>query len=86
MNTFLEVLTVLVLLSLTLLVLYEWFLAVSSFFYRFPKVHSMRGTQAQFLVVIPAHNEELGIASTLESLRKLDYPIERYRSRIHSAR
>ena len=37
------------------------------------------GRQARFLVLIPAHNEEVGIASTLESLRNLDYPSERYR-------
>jgi len=35
--------------------------------------------QARFLVIIPAHNEEAGIASTLESLRQLQYRSDRYR-------
>ena len=78
MNFVIGVLLLLVLFPLTLLVLYEWFLAVSSFFYRPPVAYS--GTrQAQFLVLIPAHNEEVGIASTLESLRNLNYASERYR-------
>ena len=78
MNFVIGALLLLVLFPLTLLVLYEWFLAVSSFFYRPPVAYS--GTrQAQFLVLIPAHNEEVGIASTLESLRNLNYASERYR-------
>ena len=77
MNTFVGVITVLILLPLTLLVLYQWFLAASSFFYSYPKVRS-EGTLAQFLVLIPAHNEEVGIASTLESLRNVDYPSDYY--------
>ena len=78
MNSLLGVVLLLLLFPLTLLVLYEWFLAVSSFFYRSP-LPSPRIGQAQFLVLIPAHNEEVGIASTLESLRNLEYPSERYR-------
>jgi cellulose synthase/poly-beta-1,6-N-acetylglucosamine synthase-like glycosyltransferase len=67
----------LVLFPLTLLVLYQWFLAVSSFFYRSLPTPS-GGRQTRFLVLIPAHNEEAGIASTLESLHNLNYARERY--------
>lgn len=73
MTTIIGILVLLVLLPLTLLVLYQWFLAVSSFFYRPPASHS-GDRQARFLILIPAHNEEVGIASTLESLRNLNYP------------
>jgi len=78
MNIVIGVLLLLVLFPLTLLVLYQWFLAVSSFFYRPPMAYS-GAREARFLVLIPAHNEEVGIASTLESLNALDYPSERYR-------
>ncbi|MBU6482980.1 MAG: glycosyltransferase family 2 protein [Nitrospirae bacterium] len=37
------------------------------------------GRQARFLVLIPAHNEEVGIASTLESLHNLNYASDRYK-------
>ena len=78
MATIIGILVLLVLLPLTLLVLYQWFLAVSSFFYRPPASHS-GDRQARFLILIPAHNEEVGIASTLESLRNLNYPSSHYR-------
>lgn len=78
MTTIVGVLLLLILVPLTLLVLYQWFLAVSSFFYRPPMAYS-GGRQARFLVLIPAHNEEVGIASTLESLRNLNYASDRYR-------
>lgn len=78
MTTIVGIFLFLLLLPLTLLVMYEWFLAVSSFFYRPPRANP-GGRQARFLVLIPAHNEEVGIASTLESLRDLNYAIERYR-------
>lgn len=78
MDIIIGTLLVLVLLSLTLLVLYEWFLAVSSFFYRRPTAGT-GNRHARFLVLIPAHNEEAGIQSTLESLSNLEYPRDRYR-------
>jgi len=78
MNFVIGVFLLLVLFPLTLLVLYQWFLAVSSFFYR-PSIVFSGARQAQFLILIPAHNEEVGIASTLESLRVLNYASERYR-------
>ena len=67
----------LVLLPLTLLVLYQWLLAISSFFYR-PHIANPEAKQARFLVLIPAHNEEEGIPSTLESLGNVTYPKDRY--------
>lgn len=78
MTTIVGILLLLIMFPLTLLVLYQWFLAVSSFFYR-PPMASSGGGQGQFLVLIPAHNEEVGIASTLESLRNLNYPSDRYK-------
>ncbi|MGQ0810831.1 MAG: glycosyltransferase family 2 protein [Nitrospiraceae bacterium] len=78
MNTIVGLVLLLILFPLTILVLYQWFLAVSSFFYRSSTACS-KDKQTQFLVLIPAHNEEVGIASTLESLQNLDYPSDRYR-------
>jgi cellulose synthase/poly-beta-1,6-N-acetylglucosamine synthase-like glycosyltransferase len=77
MTTIVGIFILLMLVPLTLLVMYQWFLAVSSFFYRPPVAYS-RGRQARFLLLIPAHNEEVGIASTLESLCDLNYAIEGY--------
>ena len=77
MTTIVGIFLLLIMFPLTLLVLYQWFLAVCSFFYRAPMACSGAG-QARFLVLIPAHNEEAGIASTLESLRDLNYTRERY--------
>lgn len=34
-------------------------------------------THASFVVLIPAHNEELGIASTVRQILQTDYPLER---------
>lgn len=78
MTTIIGILVLLVLLPLTLLVLYQWFLAVSSFFYR-PSASHSGDRQARFLILIPAHNEEVGIVSTLESLRNLNYSSSHYR-------
>lgn len=78
MTTIVGIVLLLVLFPLTVLALYQWFLAVSSFFYR-PSMTYSGGSQARFLVLIPAHNEEAGIASTLESLRDLNYASERFR-------
>jgi cellulose synthase/poly-beta-1,6-N-acetylglucosamine synthase-like glycosyltransferase len=78
MTAIVGIFLILILVPLTLLVFYHWFLAVSSFFYRPPMADS-RGKQTRFLILIPAHNEEVGIASTLESLRNLNYASESYR-------
>ncbi len=66
-----------ILIPLTFLVLYQWLLAASSFFYRAPSI--MQGsTPTRFLLIVPAHNEETGIATTLESLNRLDYQRESF--------
>ena len=78
MTAILEIVLPLILFPLTLLVLYQWFLAMASFFYR-PLMANSGARQARFLVLIPAHNEEVAIASTLESLHNLNYASERYR-------
>ena len=78
MNTIVGIVLLLVLFPLTVLALYQWLLAISSFFYRPPRTIA-GGRHARFLVLIPAHNEEAGIASTLESLRDLNYDSECYR-------
>jgi cellulose synthase/poly-beta-1,6-N-acetylglucosamine synthase-like glycosyltransferase len=78
MTTIVGIFLLLILFPLTLLVLYQWFLAVSSFFYCPPMAYS-GARQTQFLILIPAHNEEVGIASTLESLHNLNYASEHYR-------
>ncbi|MCI0627913.1 MAG: glycosyltransferase family 2 protein [Acidobacteria bacterium] len=78
MTTIVGIFLLLILVPLTLLVMYQWLLAVSSLFYR-PPIGYSGGRQARFLVLIPAHNEEVGIASTLESLHDLNYAIESYR-------
>ncbi|HEU4684024.1 MAG TPA: glycosyltransferase family 2 protein [Nitrospira sp.] len=67
----------LILVPLTLLVLYQWFLALCSLFVR--QAPCRNGPPStRFLVMIPAHNEELGIAGTLASFQRLEYPPERY--------
>ena len=78
MTTTVGIVLLLILIPLTLLVLYQWLLAVSSFFYC-PLLVNSGTIQARFLVLIPAHNEEVGIISTLESLINLNYASERYR-------
>ena len=78
MTTIVGIVLLLVLFPLTVLALYQWLLAVSSFFYHPPKPNA-GVRQARFLVLLPADNEEVGIASTLESLRDLNYSSERYR-------
>ncbi len=66
-----------VLFLLTLLALYQWGLGISSFFSSSPRSYT-GGKRAKFLVLVPAHNEESGIAGTLDSLRQLEYPSEDY--------
>lgn len=68
----------LILVPLTILVLYQWFLAVCSLFYRQRQCRAERPL-TRFLIIIPAHNEELGIADTLTSFQRLDYPADRYK-------
>lgn len=66
--------TVLVLVPLSLLILYQWILAGASYFYRPLTVSHEQDSRHRFLVLIPAHNEAAGIASTLKSLAAVEYP------------
>ncbi len=66
-----------VLLLLTLLALYQWSLAISSFYSgSLPSYDG--GKRAKFLVMVPAHNEEDGIPGTLDSLLHVEYPRQDY--------
>jgi len=78
MNAVLGTLLVLILIPLSALLLYQWFLAVASFFFR-PAGVSTRIAKSRFLILIPAHNEEMGIGSSLDSIGRLDYPSTHHR-------
>ena len=78
MTTIAGLILALILFLLTILVIYEWVLAVCSFFYR-SRVRLSHEKRTRFLVLIPAHNEELGMLSTLESLGQLNYARDEYR-------
>lgn len=70
-------LSLLILIPLSLLVAYEWFLALVSFQARAP--FRLDGVpKTRFLILIPAHNEELGIAGTLRSITEMHYPPDLY--------
>jgi cellulose synthase/poly-beta-1,6-N-acetylglucosamine synthase-like glycosyltransferase len=78
MNTVVGLLTLIILLSLTLLGLYQWLLAVIAIVRREHspvKANSLPATR--FLVLMPAHNEELCLRATLTSLRATRYPGDR---------
>ena len=79
MNSVIGVVAVVVMFPLTSLVVYQWVLATISFVFRPPKIHPAEDKPIRFLILIPAHNEELGIESTLQSFRCLDYPADSYR-------
>lgn len=77
MNTLVGILLVLVLIPLSSLILYQWVLAVASFFFR--SSSGSNGTaKNRFLILVPAHNEEMGIESSLDSMYRLDYPSDLY--------
>lgn len=78
MNTLAGILLVLLLFPLSLIQLYQWILATASFFFR-ASIASAETTKTRFLILIPAHNEEVGIASSLDSMHQLDYPSDRYK-------
>ena len=63
-----------VLLPLSLVVAYQWILAIVSIRPSHPGKPILKGKRVRFLILIPAHNEESVLPQTLESLRGLDYP------------
>jgi cellulose synthase/poly-beta-1,6-N-acetylglucosamine synthase-like glycosyltransferase len=68
-----------VLLSMSALVVYQWFWAIVALLPLRSRKTPLTGERCRFAVVIPAHNEETVLAATLDSLEQLDYP----RDRIH---
>jgi cellulose synthase/poly-beta-1,6-N-acetylglucosamine synthase-like glycosyltransferase len=73
MITVLSVLCAATLAALTLLGLYEWVLAVVSLLpWKAPTPRSE--ARSRLLVLIPAYNEETGVAATVRSLQNADYP------------
>ncbi|PYN27440.1 MAG: hypothetical protein DMD99_02615 [Candidatus Rokuibacteriota bacterium] len=67
------------LLVLTLLAVYQWVLAVAALLPARPRTPGLHAARSRFLVLIPAHNEESGLAETLRSLDKVEYPRDRTR-------
>jgi cellulose synthase/poly-beta-1,6-N-acetylglucosamine synthase-like glycosyltransferase len=75
MNTLLTALCIGTLLVLTLILVYQWALALVAVCpHRENAVPARR--RPRFHVIIPAHDEELGLSATLESLTRLWYPGE----------
>src|SRR5262245_39245123 len=66
--------TTLVLLSL--IVVYQWALAIVAISRRPARRARPRRLTTRFHVLIPAHNEESSLSPTLQSLRRLRYPKE----------
>jgi cellulose synthase/poly-beta-1,6-N-acetylglucosamine synthase-like glycosyltransferase len=58
---------------LSLLVIYECLLAAVALFPRRARQGGVR-PRSRFVVLVPAYNEEAGIAATLESLSRVEYP------------
>ena len=66
-----------VLLSMSVLVLYQWVWASVSLL-PWRRRQAVPGAErTRFAVVIPAHNEETVLATTLASLEQVDYPLDR---------
>ena len=67
------------LLSISVLAVYQWVLAVASLLPSRARRSVRSGDRSRFLILIPAHNEETGLAATLRSFEKVDYPRSRVR-------
>jgi cellulose synthase/poly-beta-1,6-N-acetylglucosamine synthase-like glycosyltransferase len=64
---------------LTLLCGYLWFLAALYCFGRKKSSISLPSVGlTHFAIVVPAHNEETGIAATIQSLKNINYPMGRF--------
>lgn len=61
---------------LTALCCYLWLLAGLIFIKRRLETQRVHAAQTRFVFVVPAHNEEAEIASTIQSLHSVDYPAE----------
>jgi cellulose synthase/poly-beta-1,6-N-acetylglucosamine synthase-like glycosyltransferase len=60
--------------ALSLLVVYQWMLALASMLPRRHATQESSTARSRFVVLIPAHNEEAGLGATLRSLERVDYP------------
>jgi 1,2-diacylglycerol 3-beta-glucosyltransferase len=60
--------------ALSLLAGYQWMLALASMVPRRGRTAESSTARSRFVVLIPAHNEEAGLAATLRSLETVDYP------------
>jgi cellulose synthase/poly-beta-1,6-N-acetylglucosamine synthase-like glycosyltransferase len=67
------------LLPISLLAVYQWVLAVASVLPSRARKSARKGERTSFLILVPAHNEEAGLAATLRSFEKVDYPNGRVR-------
>lgn len=74
MTTIAVVLCAGVLLVLSLLVVYQWALAIFALGARRRRPVTPGRPRTKFHVIIPAHNEEAGLATTLRSLTQVQYP------------
>ena len=60
--------------ALGLLAVYQWVLALASLLPRRQRTRQSSVARSRFVVLVPAHNEEAGLATTLRSLDSVDYP------------
>jgi 1,2-diacylglycerol 3-beta-glucosyltransferase len=68
-----------VLLPLGFLAAYQWVLALAAILPSKAARRSRIDQRSRFLVLIPAHDEEAGLPSTLRSIQRVDYPAGRVR-------
>ncbi len=79
MKTTLGWICVSILVPLTILAVYQWALALSALFQDRSRKLSSAANRASFLILVPAHDEESTLATTLVSLAKLRYSREKIR-------
>src|SRR5438132_8606069 len=65
---------------LSALGVYQWLLALVSLFPRRARTSAPSGARSRFVVLVPAHNEEDGLAVTLQSIQHADYPTSAVRT------
>lgn len=78
MITMLQILSVTLLAPVVLVCVYHLFLALAGLWPRRRRAACARPGAHHFAIVIPAHNEEAGLATVLRSCAALDYPSDRY--------
>lgn len=76
MPSLLQAVAVFLLMGLSILVLYLWYLALARLAVGGKPAPSGAEPRARFAFVVPAHDEEAGIVATVQSLLRVDYPSE----------